>query len=221
MKGDFSRDSFDASRHVYRVLMQQGRLQLDADWNEQAAVVLHRLETVVRDAFGPFAGPTPTTGSRSMLWVRATAMTTAISGSAPGAITSTVCWRKVIGRSAIASSAAFLESIKIENLESVDAWPSLRSSSCAFSARKRRISHTAPRSIGVRRGQGALHRTSLMWSRRRRGNLAATRTERRMPAITQTWQDWAGPERRVRMLRAAPDRLTSLGLDRARRRSRS
>ena len=57
MKGDFSRDSFDASRHVYRVLMQQGRVQLDADWNEQAAVVLHRLETIVRDAFGPFAGP--------------------------------------------------------------------------------------------------------------------------------------------------------------------
>jgi hypothetical protein len=57
MKGDFSRDSFDASRHVYRVLMQQGRVQLDADWNEHAAVVLHRLETIVRDAFGPFAGP--------------------------------------------------------------------------------------------------------------------------------------------------------------------
>ena len=57
MKGDFSRDSFDASRHVYRVLMQQGRVQLDADWNEQAAVVLHRLETIVRDAFGPCAGP--------------------------------------------------------------------------------------------------------------------------------------------------------------------
>jgi hypothetical protein len=57
MKGDFSRDSFDASRHVYRVLMQQGRVQLDADWNEQAATVLHRLETIVRDTFGPFGGP--------------------------------------------------------------------------------------------------------------------------------------------------------------------
>jgi hypothetical protein len=57
MKGDFSRDSFDASRHVYRVLMQQGRVQLDADWNEQAATVLHRFETMVRDTFGPFGGP--------------------------------------------------------------------------------------------------------------------------------------------------------------------
>jgi hypothetical protein len=57
MKGDFSRDSFDASRSVYRVLMQQGRVQLDADWNEQAAAVLHRLETTVRDMFGSCAGP--------------------------------------------------------------------------------------------------------------------------------------------------------------------
>ena len=57
MKGDFSRDAFDPSRHDYRVLMQQGRVQLDADWNEQAAIVLHRLETIVRDTFGAFGGP--------------------------------------------------------------------------------------------------------------------------------------------------------------------
>jgi hypothetical protein len=57
MKGDFSRESFDPSRQIYRVLMQQGRVQLDADWNEQAATVLHRIETIVRDTFGPFGGP--------------------------------------------------------------------------------------------------------------------------------------------------------------------
>jgi hypothetical protein len=57
MKGDFSRDAFDPSRHDYRVLMQQGRVQLDADWNEQASIVLHRLETIVRDAFGVACGP--------------------------------------------------------------------------------------------------------------------------------------------------------------------
>lgn len=57
MKGDFSRDSFDASRHDYRVLMQQGRVQLDADWNEQASILLHRLETTIADLFGPFGGP--------------------------------------------------------------------------------------------------------------------------------------------------------------------
>lgn len=57
MKGDFSRDSFDASRHDYRVLMQQGRVQLDADWNEQASILLHRLEATIRDLIGPFGGP--------------------------------------------------------------------------------------------------------------------------------------------------------------------
>lgn len=57
MKGDFSRDAFDPRRNVYRVLMQQGRVQLDADWNEAAAVAMHRLETIVRDTFGPFGGP--------------------------------------------------------------------------------------------------------------------------------------------------------------------
>ncbi|GAC1561171.1 MAG: hypothetical protein NVS3B17_13560 [Vulcanimicrobiaceae bacterium] len=57
MKGDFTRDSFDPRKGVYRLLMQQGRVQLDADWNEQVATVLHRLEAVVSDLFGPFSGP--------------------------------------------------------------------------------------------------------------------------------------------------------------------
>ena len=38
MKGDFSRITFDPKKHYSRVLMQQGRVQLDADWNEQAAI---------------------------------------------------------------------------------------------------------------------------------------------------------------------------------------
>ena len=38
MKGDYSRDTFDPAKHFTRVLMQQGRVQLDADWNEQAAL---------------------------------------------------------------------------------------------------------------------------------------------------------------------------------------
>ena len=57
MKGDFSRITFDPKKHYSRVLMQQGRVQLDADWNEQAAIVLHRLETMARDLIGPFGGP--------------------------------------------------------------------------------------------------------------------------------------------------------------------
>ena len=35
MPGDFSRDTFDSRNHFSGVLMQQGRVQLDADWNEQ------------------------------------------------------------------------------------------------------------------------------------------------------------------------------------------
>lgn len=57
MKGDFSRDTFDRAKHFSRVLMQQGRVQLDADWNEQAAIVLHYLRTLAADLIGPFAGP--------------------------------------------------------------------------------------------------------------------------------------------------------------------
>lgn len=56
MKGDFSRDSFDPIRHFSRVLMQQGRVQLDADWNEQQSIVLHFLRTLARDLIGPHGG---------------------------------------------------------------------------------------------------------------------------------------------------------------------
>ena len=43
MKGDFTRDTFDRTKHYSRVLMQQGRVTLDADWNEQTAILLHYL----------------------------------------------------------------------------------------------------------------------------------------------------------------------------------
>jgi hypothetical protein len=57
MKGDFTRDTFDPSKHFSRVLMQQGRVQLDADWNEQAAILLHHLRALAADLIGPFGGP--------------------------------------------------------------------------------------------------------------------------------------------------------------------
>lgn len=57
MKGDFSRDTFDVAKHFSRVLQQQGRVQLDADWNEQTAILLHYLRTLAADLIGPFAGP--------------------------------------------------------------------------------------------------------------------------------------------------------------------
>ena len=64
MKGDFTRDTFDPSKHYSRVLQQQGRVQLDADWNEQTAIVLHYLRTLARDLMGPHGGPVGGNGFR-------------------------------------------------------------------------------------------------------------------------------------------------------------
>jgi hypothetical protein len=57
MKGDFTRNTFDTLKHFSRVLMQQGRVTLDADYNEQSAILLHYLRTLARDVIGPYAGP--------------------------------------------------------------------------------------------------------------------------------------------------------------------
>lgn len=57
MKGDYSRDTFDPAKHFTRVLMQQGRVQLDADWNEQTSILLEYLQTLARDLIGPAGGP--------------------------------------------------------------------------------------------------------------------------------------------------------------------
>lgn len=52
MKGDFSRNTFVPQRHYRGVLMQQGRVQVDADWNEQQALQQHLDETMTRDVVG-------------------------------------------------------------------------------------------------------------------------------------------------------------------------
>jgi Family of unknown function (DUF6519) len=56
MKGDFSRLIFDQRQHFTRVLMQQGRVQLDADWNAQVAMLLHYLQTLAADLIGEHGG---------------------------------------------------------------------------------------------------------------------------------------------------------------------
>jgi hypothetical protein len=57
MKGDFTRNTFNPRKHFSRVLLQQGRVQLDADFNEQAAILLRYLQTFAADLIGPFGGP--------------------------------------------------------------------------------------------------------------------------------------------------------------------
>lgn len=62
MKGDFTRDRFDPARNYTAVLNQQGRVTLDADWNEQASIQQHLMRTMIVDLMGPAAGPVDACG---------------------------------------------------------------------------------------------------------------------------------------------------------------
>src|ERR1700761_3189774 len=52
MAGDYSRRTFLPEKHYSGVLMQQGRVQLDADWNEQWEVAQYRISTETVDLIG-------------------------------------------------------------------------------------------------------------------------------------------------------------------------
>ncbi|RZI84285.1 MAG: hypothetical protein EOP38_09565 [Rubrivivax sp.] len=52
MKGDFSFLAFDTAPHYAGVLHQQGRVLLDRDWNEAAAIAATWQSAAARDAFG-------------------------------------------------------------------------------------------------------------------------------------------------------------------------
>src|SRR5262245_55114997 len=52
MAGDYSRKTFDRKKHYSGVLMQQGRVQLDSDFNEQLGIQLYRTETETIDVVG-------------------------------------------------------------------------------------------------------------------------------------------------------------------------
>jgi hypothetical protein len=57
MSGDFSRITFDVLKHYSSVLMQQGRVQMDADWNEQASIQRYRDRMVEHDTIGKCGVP--------------------------------------------------------------------------------------------------------------------------------------------------------------------
>lgn len=57
MKGDFARVTFDPARHYSQVMQQQGRVTLEADWNEQAGIQLFLLRTMIADLVGPCWAP--------------------------------------------------------------------------------------------------------------------------------------------------------------------
>ena len=57
MKADLSRATFDKARRYRSVRMQQGRVQMDADFNEQQDILNRRIEIETRDSLGPVAVP--------------------------------------------------------------------------------------------------------------------------------------------------------------------
>ncbi|GGY07152.1 DUF6519 domain-containing protein [Streptomyces hiroshimensis] len=65
MQGDFSRVTFDKDRRFSAVLAQQGRVQLDADLNEQTAILMHYMRTLVTDLFGPAVYPAGPKGNEA------------------------------------------------------------------------------------------------------------------------------------------------------------
>lgn len=54
---DITRNTFHRHKNFSRVLMQQGRVQIDADWNEQTDILLYYMRTLASDIIGPHAGP--------------------------------------------------------------------------------------------------------------------------------------------------------------------
>ena len=57
MAGDISRSSFNPLKHFSGVRMQQGRVQLDADWNEQVDIATYFTRAATADLIGPSGAP--------------------------------------------------------------------------------------------------------------------------------------------------------------------
>jgi hypothetical protein len=61
VSGDYTRFTFKPRNRFSGVLQQQGRVQLDSDWNEAVDIFKHRLELQALDTFGPVGVPFLTT----------------------------------------------------------------------------------------------------------------------------------------------------------------
>ncbi len=57
MKGDFSRKTFDKEKNYSGVYLQQGRVLLDSDFNEQREITNYYLRSYIRDIIGPCGTP--------------------------------------------------------------------------------------------------------------------------------------------------------------------
>lgn len=56
-RGDFTRDTFNPARHYSRVFLQQGRVSIDADLNEQVSILHHYQRLFATAVIGPHAAP--------------------------------------------------------------------------------------------------------------------------------------------------------------------
>ncbi len=63
MKGDFTRFTFQPEKHYRSVLMQQGRVQLDADWNEETQIQAHFVQSQAKDMIGVYGAATDEAGN--------------------------------------------------------------------------------------------------------------------------------------------------------------
>jgi hypothetical protein len=57
VKGDFSRSTFNPTGHYTQLPLQQGRVLVDADWNEQAEIALYDARATRRAVIGASGGP--------------------------------------------------------------------------------------------------------------------------------------------------------------------
>src|SRR5690349_773856 len=62
MPGDYSREIFRPQKHYSGVRMQQGRVQLDSDWNEQLDIAKYRTEIEAIDVIGQTGVPKKNNG---------------------------------------------------------------------------------------------------------------------------------------------------------------
>jgi hypothetical protein len=62
MKADISRSTFKKSKHYQKVNLQQGRVQTDADWNEQIDIQVHHERTFLQGTIGKTGAPTENAG---------------------------------------------------------------------------------------------------------------------------------------------------------------
>ena len=93
MHADLSRLTFRPDRHYSAVIAQQGRVQLDADANEQTAIQLHQARTLAADLIGQHGGPRGAAGFESSTWA-AGATSTPCPSTAAATTSTASCWTR-------------------------------------------------------------------------------------------------------------------------------